>query len=44
MSEMSKPPEFPKGHRPQVFDDPSIDREAAAGLEALARRVAWRNT
>lgn len=27
-----------------ALDDPSIDREAAAGLEALARRVAWRNT
>jgi geranylgeranyl diphosphate synthase, type I len=27
-----------------ALDDPSIDRDAASGLEALARRVAWRNT
>ncbi|MFZ9653864.1 MAG: hypothetical protein ACO3A8_11055 [Steroidobacteraceae bacterium] len=39
MSEMSKPPEFPKGHRPQVFDDPSIDQLHDAWL-ALATELA----
>ncbi|HSK31968.1 MAG TPA: hypothetical protein VK903_00655, partial [Propionicimonas sp.] len=27
-----------------ALEDPAIDRSAAAGLEALARRVAWRTT
>ena len=27
-----------------ALDDPAIDRSAAAGLEKLARRVAWRTT
>jgi len=27
-----------------ALEDPAIDRSAAAGLEDLARRVAWRTT
>jgi len=27
-----------------ALEDPAIDRSAAAGLEHLARRVAWRTT
>lgn len=39
MSEMRTPPEFPKGHRPQVFDDPAIDQLHDAWL-ALATELA----
>jgi hypothetical protein len=30
MTAATKPPETPKGHRPQVFDDPAIDQLHAA--------------
>lgn len=36
---MKQPPEFPKGHRPQVFDDPGIDQLYAAYV-ALATELA----
>ena len=39
MSDMREPPEFPKGHRPQVFDDPAIDQLHDAWL-ALATELA----
>jgi hypothetical protein len=39
MSESRTPPEFPKGHRPQVFDDPAIDQLHDAWL-ALATELA----
>lgn len=39
MSEMREPPEFPKGHRPQVFDDPALDQLHDAWL-ALATELA----
>lgn len=38
MSEMQEPPRRPKGHRPQVFDDPAIDQLHAAFV-ALATEL-----
>jgi hypothetical protein len=38
MSEMQPPPRRPKGHRPQVFDDPAIDQLHAAFV-ALATEL-----
>lgn len=36
---MKEPPLFPKGHRPQVFDDPAVDQLYAAYV-ALATELA----
>jgi hypothetical protein len=38
MSEMQPPPRRPKGHRPQVFDEPAIDQLHAAFV-ALATEL-----
>ncbi len=36
MSDMQSPPSRPKGHRPQVFDDPAIDQLHAAFVALAA--------